>query len=170
MSSFDPANFSPYSPSPDEQKRTHSFPYDQIPSSSYQQSTQNTFSPALDSRAEEGQVKVNRFETSLKFRIDLEAAFAYVLFCFSGVFLLITEQKNDYVRFHAWQSCLAFTPLFVLQFVLAFISTTLWWMLMILEIGLAGFMGYKAYMDSASLDRFLLPYVGILAANWVDNE
>ncbi|KAK9723276.1 hypothetical protein K7432_002073 [Basidiobolus ranarum] len=170
MSSFDPINFSPYSPSPDEQKRTRSVPYDQIPSSSYQQGGESSFSPSMAGRTEEGQARVNRFESSLNLRLDIEAALAYVLFSFSGVLLLITEQKNDYVRFHAWQCCLTFTPLLVLQFLVAFFSSFLWWILLLLEFGLAGFLGYKAYTDSVSLDRFLLPYVGVLAANWVDSE
>ena len=32
---------------------------------------------------------------------------------FAGVFFLIIEQKNDFVRFHAWQSCLVFGVLMV---------------------------------------------------------
>lgn len=30
-----------------------------------------------------------------------------------GVFLLLVEHKSDYVRFHAWQSSLLFSAMFV---------------------------------------------------------
>ena len=63
--------------------------------------------------------------TSLGYDYRKEAALTYALGCFSGfflllfwpipfsdyvvgVFFLIAEQRNDYVRFHAWQSCLTF--------------------------------------------------------------
>ncbi|ORX87724.1 hypothetical protein K493DRAFT_237309 [Basidiobolus meristosporus CBS 931.73] len=119
---------------------------------------------------EEGGANVNRFETSVNLRIDIEAALTYVLFCFSGVIFLIVEQKNDYVRFHAWQSSFTFGVFFVVQFVIGFISTVLWWILLVLEIGLAGFLAYRAYVDSATLERYLLPFFGDHASQWVDNE
>jgi len=37
-------------------------------------------------------------------------SFSYTL---AGIIFLIIEQKNDYVRFHAWQSCLIFAIMIV---------------------------------------------------------
>jgi uncharacterized membrane protein len=54
------------------------------------------------------------FETRLGIRMDYEACLAYLaLPPAGGVLLLVLEHKSDYVRFHAWQSSLVFTVLFV---------------------------------------------------------
>lgn len=63
---------------------------------------------------ENGRLHVNLFETSLPMRLDYEAMVAYLLLPpAGGVLLLLMEHKSDYVRFHAWQSSLLFTFLFV---------------------------------------------------------
>lgn len=54
------------------------------------------------------------FSTSLPMRLDYEACMAYLLLPpAGGALLLMLEHKSDYVRFHAWQSSLLFTFLFV---------------------------------------------------------
>lgn len=54
------------------------------------------------------------FRTSLPIRMDIEAMLAYLLLPpAGGVFLLLVEHDSDYVRFHAWQSSMLFTVLFV---------------------------------------------------------
>jgi hypothetical protein len=45
---------------------------------------------------------INKYETRLPIRLDIEAALVYVGMVFSGILFLILETKNDYVRFHAW--------------------------------------------------------------------
>lgn len=63
---------------------------------------------------ESGRLHVNLFETSLPMRLDYEAMVAYLLLPpAGGVLLLLMEHKSDYVRFHAWQSSLLFTFVFV---------------------------------------------------------
>ena len=63
---------------------------------------------------ESGRLHVNLFETSLPMRLDYEAMVAYLLLPpAGGVLLLLMEHKSDYVRFHAWQSSLLFTFIFV---------------------------------------------------------
>ena len=63
---------------------------------------------------EQGRLGVDLFETSLPLRLDYEAMMAYlVLPPAGGVFLLLVEHKSDYVRFHAWQSSLLFSAMFV---------------------------------------------------------
>jgi len=114
-------------------------------------------------------VRVNKYETGLGIRVDIEAALAYSLGALSGVLLLVAETKNDYVRFHAWQSSLLFLGLWLLHFILSF-STTLAWLLFVVEIGAAGWLAYNAYMDGASLERYEVPFLGALASQWVDNE
>lgn len=58
--------------------------------------------------------EMDPFETRLGIRMDYEACLAYLaLPPAGGVLLLVLEHKSDYVRFHAWQSSLLFTFLFV---------------------------------------------------------
>lgn len=77
-------------------------------------------------------VHLDAFETSLPLRLDYEAMLAYLLLPPAGpVLLLMVEHKSDYVRygmtglsfglihadtshsFHAWQSSMLFTVIFV---------------------------------------------------------
>ncbi|RUS32098.1 hypothetical protein BC938DRAFT_476292 [Jimgerdemannia flammicorona] len=87
-----------------------------------------------------------------------------------GVFFLVVEQKNDYVRFHAWQSSLLFLTLMLAHFIIMFISSLLSWLLFFADIALVAWLGYRAYMDGASLERYEIPFFGALASQWVDSE
>lgn len=63
---------------------------------------------------EGGRLNLAAFKTSLPIRMDIEAMLAYLLLPpAGGVFLLLVEHDSDYVRFHAWQSSMLFTGLFV---------------------------------------------------------
>lgn len=93
-------------------------------------------SAAVESRSgiEERGVHFDAFQTSLPLRLDYEAMLAYLLLPPAGpVLLLMVEHKSDYVRcgppmlvlraryicadnacrFHAWQSSMLFTMVFV---------------------------------------------------------
>ncbi|KAI8148865.1 hypothetical protein BJV82DRAFT_483514, partial [Fennellomyces sp. T-0311] len=117
-----------------------------------------------------GTVRVNKYETRLPIRVDVEAALAYALGPITGILLIILETKNDYVRFHAWQSSALFLFLMCVHFVLMFISSVLSWMLFAVDILLILGLGYRAYLDGASLERTYVPYFGQLAQEWVDTE
>ncbi|KAI8058068.1 hypothetical protein BDF22DRAFT_730807 [Syncephalis plumigaleata] len=114
--------------------------------------------------------RVNKYETSLPIRVDVEAALVYLLGCFTGVFFLICEQKNDYVRFHAWQSCLVFAPITLVYVVLALISSVLSTLLLIASFAYIAFLMLQAYKNGSSLNRFSVPVVGPLAMRWTDSE
>ncbi|KAJ2633679.1 hypothetical protein H4R22_000219 [Coemansia sp. RSA 1290] len=120
--------------------------------------------------SQDGGQRISRYETSLSLRYDVEAALAYVLGVFSGAVLLVVEKKNDYVRFHAWQSSLLSAAVFFALVVTALISNFLYWMVLLGTIGLSGYMARRAYLDGAVFERFMLPYVGLLAAQFVDEE
>lgn len=85
---------------------------------------------------------------------NLKAALAYLLGFITGVYLLLTEKDDNFVRFHAMQSTLVFGILFILNFVpiINFFTlpagVILWILLM-----------YKAY----SGEKYKLPYIGDLA-------
>ncbi|CAG8713941.1 153_t:CDS:2 [Rhizophagus irregularis] len=153
MSYQNPSTFSPYTPPPDEQKlNRNSVRYASSTTASTSASA-NPFAGVYRQTEQlpDGQMKINKYETDLPIRVDIEAAMAYAFGCVTGVLLLILEQKNDYVRFHAWQSSILFATIFV-------------------KIGLICFLGYQAYKDGDSLERFEMPFFGDLASSWVDNE
>lgn len=59
-------------------------------------------------------------------------------------------------RFHAWQSSLVFTVIFIIHLVFAW-STFLSWLIIIGDLALMGFLALKAYRDADTLDRSVLP-------------
>ena len=115
-------------------------------------------------------VKVNKYETSLPMRADIEAALTYLFGCITGVLFLILEQKNDYVRFNAWQSTLLFFGMLALH--MCFIwQNIISIILMVVDILLIAFLMFTAYKNAQdSLVRFELPIIGKLASKWVDSE
>ena len=109
------------------------------------------------------------FETSLPIRLDYEAVLAYIFPPATGVFLLIFEHKSDYVRFHAWQSSMLFTAVFLLHLLLSW-SKILSWMLLVVDLVLILFLAQHAYRDVENLDHFEVPFFGRLANSFVDDE
>jgi len=126
MSYQNPSTFSPYTPPPDEQKlNRNSIRYAPIPSSSTTASTSASANPFAGvyrqtEQLPNGQTKINKYETGLPIRVDIEAAMTYAFGCITGVLFLIIEQKNDYVRFHAWQSSILFATIVFFPFLYTF--------------------------------------------------
>lgn len=118
----------------------------------------------------DGGQRISRYETSLPLRYDVEAALAYLLGVFSGIILLVMEKKNDYVRFHAWQACLLSAAMIALLVFTAIISSFLNYVAVIATIASHAFMVRRAYVDGTVFERFELPYIGPLAAQYVDEE
>jgi len=121
---------------------------------------------------------LNEWETRFGWRVDFEAALAYLLGPISALLLLILETKNDYVRFHAYQSAVYTTSLVVLQFLLRFILPK--WLSIVLLVMFGSsvlFLAGRAYYDANSssvgqggIVRYHIPYVGDLADRWVSEE
>ncbi|EGF79743.1 hypothetical protein BATDEDRAFT_89137 [Batrachochytrium dendrobatidis JAM81] len=122
------------------------------------------------SGAPPGTVRVNKYETSMPLRLDIAAALAYALGPVTGILFLIFETKNDYVRFHSWQSALVFVSIMAVHAFLGLFSSTMAWLIFGLEITLALWLGYQAYVNSDTLARYQVPYFGPLASTWVDAE
>jgi len=101
--------------------------------------------------------------------VDFEAAAAYAAGPLLAILLLILETKNDYVRFHAWQSLLLSIPIAILHFILH-ASKFFTWLLLIADIAIFGQLAYRALKDAETLERYHLPYIGDLASRWVDEE
>ncbi|KAI9022881.1 hypothetical protein CLU79DRAFT_751134 [Phycomyces nitens] len=190
-------NFSPYKPSPDEDRNNRlreerqkqvkgkskhtdtSYSSYQSGKPSYPNPSPSSLEEGLFSESDNlggsrgppaGTLRVNKYETSLPIRVDIEAALAYVLGPVTGLLFLVVERQNDYVRFHAWQSSMVFLALMCTHFVLMFISNFLSWTLFIFDIFLLVWLTYRAYLDGASLERYELPYFGPIASEYVDSE
>ncbi|KAJ7630954.1 hypothetical protein FB45DRAFT_1058866 [Roridomyces roridus] len=138
---------------------------------------------------EEAESQQNQWETRHGLRVDFLAAFAYVLGPISALALLIIETQNDYVRFHAYQSALLTTPLVLIR-IFASLLHFPGWMRTIFTLLLIGAQVYmasvillllrlplnplrtRAYLDAAQngLARFQLPYIGPMAARWLEEE
>ncbi|EIW64677.1 uncharacterized protein TRAVEDRAFT_110103, partial [Trametes versicolor FP-101664 SS1] len=116
----------------------------------------------------------NMWETRYGFRVDLLAAFAYLLGPISALVLLITETHNDFVRFHAYQSALLTTPLAILRILasLLLFPSFLRIVLTLLLIIPSLYMAWQAYIDAArnGLVHFQIPFIGPLAERWVVEE
>ncbi|PQE25736.1 UPF0132 domain protein [Rutstroemia sp. NJR-2017a BBW] len=122
-----------------------------------------------------GREGLHEFETSLPLRLDYEACLAYLLLPpVGGVLLLVAERKSDYVSlilcvvmgwrgdeggiwrgvvrtiwtiwFHAWQSALLFSAMFVVHLVFSWI------------------------LAADTLDRCEVPFFGRLASSILDDE
>ncbi|KAK4251439.1 hypothetical protein C7999DRAFT_10935 [Corynascus novoguineensis] len=114
---------------------------------------------------------VSEFDTSLGLRLDYEACLAYLaLPPLGGILLLILERKSDYVRFHAWQSSLLFTALFVVHLLFSW-STFLSWVFFLGDLILIAWLVLNAYRDADTLDRrYEVPIVGPIASRILDDE
>ncbi|CAE6501026.1 unnamed protein product, partial [Rhizoctonia solani] len=119
------------------------------------------------------QMGVNEWETRFGWRVDVEAAVAYLGGPITALLLLILETSNDFVRFHAYQSALLLTPLLLLRGFIGLIFPSWLQFISTMSIVIAGlYMAFKAFRDAngAGLARYQLPYIGILAERWLGEE
>ncbi|KAL1634997.1 hypothetical protein SLS58_010448 [Diplodia intermedia] len=117
-----------------------------------------------------GREDLDLFETRLGIRMDWEACLAYLLLPpAGGVLLLVVEHRSDYVRFHAWQSALLFSFMFVVHIIFSF-SSAISWMLFFVDVGTIGYLTMRAYRDAETLDRCEVPLFGRLASSILDDE
>jgi uncharacterized membrane protein len=143
--------------------------------------------PAADVGHREG---VSEFDTSLGIRLDYEACLAYLAFPPLGaILLLIAERNSDYVRwvatrvyavhgrmltcllrrFHAWQSSILFTVIFVFHLIFSW-SKLLSWVFFIGDLALIAWLTLRAYHDADTLDRYEVPFFGRIASRILDDE
>ena len=89
---------------------------------------------------------------------NVRGALCYILGVISGIFFLLTEKENKFVRFHAMQSTMTFGILFLVLFV-PILGWVLSAFLIPLSLILWLFLMYKAYQK----EKFKLPVIGDLA-------
>jgi len=94
---------------------------------------------------------------------------SYALGCLTGIIFLLIEKKDEFVRFHAWQSIITFgilsIPLIILNSIpplggLIYQSLiVIYWMIFVLALVLWVFLMFKAYRGEA----YKLPVAGEIA-------
>ncbi|XAO25680.1 hypothetical protein I312_104508 [Cryptococcus bacillisporus CA1280] len=118
--------------------------------------------------------RANAWESRFGWRVDVMAAAAYLGGPVTALLFLILETRNDYVRFHAYQSALLTTPLLVLLLLFnlliplpAFLRT----LFTVVAVGGTLYAAFRAWKDAQEgLERFWLPYIGPVAERWVSEE
>lgn len=110
------------------------------------------------------------FETSLGLPLRIEACLAYLLLPpAGGVALLLFEHKSDYVRFHAWQSALVFSALFLVHVIFSW-TAVMSYIILVFDLLLIAYLVLGAWRNAETLDRVELPVFGRLASSFVDDE
>ncbi|OXC63856.1 hypothetical protein AYX13_06539 [Cryptococcus neoformans] len=118
--------------------------------------------------------RANAWESRFGWRVDAMAAATYLGGPLTALFFLILETRNDYVRFHAYQSALLTTPLLVLLLLfnlLIPLPAFLRALLVIAAVGGTLYAAFRAWKDAQEgLERYWLPYIGPIAERWVSEE
>ncbi len=98
---------------------------------------------------------------------NLEGALSYFLGFISGIFFLILEKENKFVRFHAMQSVLLFIPLTIIGYILSWIPIIGWlgsWLISMASFVLWLFLMYKAF----SKELYKVPFIGDIAEKQIN--
>ena len=124
--------------------------------------------PEEDRRTSTGDNGEAAGETSLGINENMAGLLAYLALWATGIFFLLIEKENSFVRFHAMQSIVVFVPLTIvwivadyvpivggfLEFVCSLITFVLWLFLM-----------FQAFQGR----RYKLPYAGDYAETQLRN-
>ncbi|HTL47110.1 MAG TPA: DUF4870 domain-containing protein [Verrucomicrobiae bacterium] len=101
-------------------------------------------------------------KTSTGLQANVAALACYALGWITGLIFYLLEKENKFVRFHAFQSIVAFGALTALQIILAAVPVIGWTLLPLIylaQLALWIFMMIKAYQG----EKFKLPVAGDLA-------
>ncbi|KAF9270235.1 hypothetical protein L218DRAFT_1071697 [Marasmius fiardii PR-910] len=154
------------------------FPSQRSEETSYQSGGVPTFNNSVSggygSSINEAESQQSQWETRFGMRVDLLAAFSYILGPLSALLVLILETQNDFVRFHGYQSALLTGPLLLIRMLISFLQFPQWFrtIFTLIVICCQLYMGFHAYMDASQNDllRFRLPFIGDIADRWVSEE
>lgn len=104
-------------------------------------------------------------ETSTGLQQNVAGVLCYVLGWLSGIIMLILEPKNSFVKFHAFQSILAFGVLTV--FYLIFFKIPFIGFAVSIIVWVIWFIIWLSMMLVAAQDKkYKLPYAGNYAEKW----
>jgi uncharacterized membrane protein len=104
-------------------------------------------------------------KTSTGLQENVAALLSYTLFWVSGLFFILMENENKFVRFHAMQSIIVFGSLNIIYIVIGtipFIGWGLGSIVWLLGVVLWIVLMVRAYQG----EKYMLPVVGELADKW----
>lgn len=119
----------------------------------------------MESRPPEQPQEPRKPATSTGLEENVAALLCYVGWWVSGIVLLIIENENQRIRFHAFQSIIVFGAATILVFIFGFIPILggwLAWIIALIAIALWIALMVKAYQGG----RYKLPVAGDLAEQW----
>jgi len=114
--------------------------------------------------------------TSLGLSANISAALSYVFGWITGLFFLLAEQRNRFVRFHAMQSILVFIALSIVWAIVRLLSGVflIGWLfgcILTPALGIASFLIWAGLIIMAFLGRDIkLPFIGDLAARLTGHD
>jgi uncharacterized membrane protein len=121
-------------------------------------------------RAEEPTMnETSQNETSVGMKENVAGGLCYLFGWLSGLVFLLIEQKNSFVRFHAWQSLLTFGALSVIAVFsgwLPLLGSVIVPVISVVVFVLWVVMMVKAFKG----ERYRLPIVGEIAADWTERN
>jgi len=98
---------------------------------------------------------------------NVAAALCYLVGFISGIFFLLTEKNNRFVRFHAWQSIIFTVAFVVVTWVVGLIPGIGWFLSSLLSLG--GFLVWLFLMYKALNNvEYKLPVIGEYAEKYID--
>ncbi|MHB8984025.1 MAG: DUF4870 domain-containing protein [Carboxydocellales bacterium] len=107
-------------------------------------------------------------KSSLGLSPEIAGALAYLLGFISGIVIYILEKENDFVRFHAMQSTIFFSSVFILSLVLSFMPLIGWLVVGIL-LPLVTFIGWLVgIINAAKGKRYKFPLIGDYAEKYIN--
>ena len=104
-------------------------------------------------------------KTSIGLAENIAGLLCYVLGWVSGLVLLLLEQENKFVRFHAIQSIIVFAIIMIIGLILGaipFVGTVLAWIVSLVGVVFWIVLMIKAYQGT----KYKLPWAGNLAEKW----
>jgi uncharacterized membrane protein len=97
---------------------------------------------------------------------NVAAALSYIAGPFSAVPLLVFEKRNAFVRFHAWQSTLAFVAVWTAWAVLMQVPVVGWFAALVLSPPLVLILWLVLLVKAYLGDKIVLPVVGRFAERY----
>ena len=108
-------------------------------------------------------------KTYLGLNENVAGALCYVLGWASGLFFVLMEPENSFVRFHAMQSTIVFSMLAVAGFVLSCLPFVGFFL-----VGIVSAIGFVLWavliVEAYQGRRFKLPWAGNLAEKWLEQQ
>lgn len=112
-----------------------------------------------------------KYKKSFGMHENIVGALCYLFFWITGIFFLLKEKENKFIRFHALQSVLLFIPLSIIVFLSGWIPYYGWM--------IADFLGFMSifiliicvFLAYRGL-KFKIPIIGKIAYNtvYINNE